>query len=64
MSEQPTSCSLFVRKWGHPIVKLKNCKEMQSFLAKVMVNNDVKVRRLYIATFINVSAIKGVWKPC
>ena len=55
MSEQPASCSL-IRKKG----RSSYCKteEMQTnTIAKVMLNNDVKVRRVYTATIIDVSAL-------
>ena len=55
MNEQPASCSL-IRKKG----RSSYCKteEMQTnTIAKIMLNKDVKVRRVYTATIIDVSAL-------
>ena len=55
MSEQPASCSLICEKGRSSYCKTE---EMQTnTIAKVMLNNDVKVRRVYTATIIDVSAL-------
>ena len=55
MSKQPASCPLICGKGRLSYCKIEGMQT--NTIAKVMLNNDVKVRRVYTAPIIDVSPL-------